>query len=206
MIAHILEWLAGLPPLLVYLVIGVLAALENIFPPVPADTAVALGAFLAHRGVTSPTGVLLVTLASNTASAMGMYLLAARHSQTLFRSRLARRLLPDEGLAFVRREYGRFGLPGLFVGRLLPGFRAVVPPFAGLIHLGAWRTLAPILLASVLWYGLLVFLASQLGAHWDAVLHLIGRLNQALAIVAGIAALLLGLWIWRRWRARRGDA
>ena len=36
--------------------------------------------------------------------------------------------LPDNAMAFVRKEYDRFGLVGLFVGRFLPGFRAVVAP------------------------------------------------------------------------------
>ena len=56
--------------------IGLLAAVENVFPPVPADTAVVLGAFLAHRGVTHPWVVLLVTMLFNMTGAMAMYFLA----------------------------------------------------------------------------------------------------------------------------------
>ena len=37
----------NLPPALIYIAIGVGAAVENIVPPVPADTFVLLGAFLA---------------------------------------------------------------------------------------------------------------------------------------------------------------
>jgi hypothetical protein len=37
----------------VYAVLGLLAAVENVLPPVPSDAAVALGAFLSHRGVTT---------------------------------------------------------------------------------------------------------------------------------------------------------
>jgi hypothetical protein len=39
----------------------VLAALENIIPPVPADTAVALGAFLAGRGTLNAWAVFGIT-------------------------------------------------------------------------------------------------------------------------------------------------
>ena len=39
------------------MVLGLLAALENVIPPLPTDAAVALGAFLSHRGVTTPLGV-----------------------------------------------------------------------------------------------------------------------------------------------------
>lgn len=200
MIESLLNWLTTLPPGAVYAVIGVLAAVENIFPPFPADASVAIGGFLAHKGVTTPWGVFLVTLIPNVAGAMGMYFLAARHAPALFRSKFARRFLPDDGMAFVRREYDRFGVVGLFLGRLLPGFRAIVPPFAGLIHVGPIRSGIPILLASALWYGGIVFLASTFGAQLETLLKSLDRLNQGLAIAAGAVVLVIAFLIWRRSR------
>lgn len=206
MIEHLIVWLSGLPSIAVYTVIGLLAAVENVFPPVPADTAVVLGAFLAHRGVTLPWLVFGVTIVFNMISAMGMYFLGARHARTLFQSRLARRLLPDDGVAFVQQEYERYGMLGLFVGRLLPGFRSIVPPFAGMIHLGAWRTLVPMLAASSLWYGGLVFAAAKLGDHWDELMHTVGTINRGIGIAAVLMAAALALGVWRRHRqARRAE-
>ncbi len=207
MVEALIAWLAGLPPIAVYASIAVLATVENIFPPIPADTAIALGAFLAHRGVTTPTLVFGVTLVANMIGAMTMYFLAARHAPALYRSRLARRFLPEDGMAFVRREYQRFGLVGLFIGRLLPGFRAVVAPFAGLIHLGPLRAGIPMLLASALWYGGLIFGAALLGERFDDLLGIIGGLNRSLGYLALAAAIGLTFWGAHRWRAhRRGRA
>ena len=201
MIEHLIAWLSGLPPMAVYTVIGLLAAVENVFPPVPADTAVVLGAFLAHRGVTLPWLVFGVTLAFNMTSAMAMYFVGARHARALFHSSLARRLLRGDGVAFVQREYERYGMLGLFIGRLLPGFRSIVPPFAGMIHLGAWRTFVPMLAASSLWYGGLVFLAAQLGGHWDELIHLLGTINLGFGLAAAAVLALLVAGIWRRRQA-----
>ena len=53
----------------------------------------------------------------------------------------------------IEREYIRFGIFGIFIGRVLPGIRAVVAPFAGLVNLSAPRALIPIALASAIWYG-----------------------------------------------------
>ena len=203
MIEAFIAWLAGLPPGAVYVVIGVLAAVENIFPPFPADTVIALGAFLSHRGITDPWIVFVVTLVSNMAGAMGMYYLAARHAPALFRSRLARRLLPDEGMAFVRREYDRFGMAGLFVGRFLPGFRAVVAPFAGLVHAGPLRAGLAMLLASAIWYGGIIFVASQLGARWTGITAAVSTMNRTVAVVAVVLVVLISVQVWRRRRRKR---
>mgnify|MGYP002623265803 CR=1 FL=1 len=203
MIEDLIAWLAGLPPVAIYGVIALMAMIENVFPPFPADTAIALGAFLAHRGVTDAWTVFLVTWVANVAAAMGMYFLAARHAPALFRSRLAQRLLPADGMAFVRREYQRFGLTGLFLGRLLPGFRAVVAPFAGLIHLGPVRAGIPMALASAVWYGGLVFLASAFGQQFSRILELVSGINRTLGIIALLLLAALIGWIVVRVRRQR---
>ena len=49
--SRLLDWLSSLPPTALYLVLAVTAAAENIFPPLPADTVVALGSWLSARGI-----------------------------------------------------------------------------------------------------------------------------------------------------------
>jgi len=205
MIEALITWLAGLPPVAVYGVLALMAMIENVFPPFPADTAIAIGAFLAHRGVTEPWTVFLVTWSANVGTAMGMYFLGARHSTALFSSRLARRLLPAAGLEFIQREYRRFGLTGLFLGRLLPGFRAVVAPFAGLIHVGPVRAGIPMALASALWYGGLIFVAASLGSHFDRIVTLMSGVNRTLGYVALGVLLALVAWIVMRIRRQRAS-
>ncbi len=200
MLESLVLWLSDLPPVALYTVIALLAAVENVFPPFPADTAIALGAFLSHRGVTDATTVFVVTLVANIAGAMGMYWLASRHSAALFRSKLAKNLLPQNGLAWMRKEYQRFGLVGLFIGRLLPGFRAVVAPFAGLIHLGPWRALLPMTLASAIWYGAIVYGAAALGERWEEVVAMLGGVNRAAGVVAVILLVWFGFWGRKRWQ------
>jgi membrane protein DedA with SNARE-associated domain len=198
-----ITWLAGLPPVAVYGVIALMAAVENIFPPFPADTAIALGAFLAHRGVTDPWLVFAVTLVANMGGAMAMYALASRHAATLFGSRIFGRFLSETAMVQVREEYKRYGIAGLFIGRLLPGFRAMVAPFAGLIHLSPWRAFIPMLLASAVWYGGLIFLAAQLGNQFDRIREIISGINLTLGIVSGVIAVVAPVLLVRRRRRRR---
>jgi membrane protein DedA with SNARE-associated domain/uncharacterized tellurite resistance protein B-like protein len=196
----------------VYLVLAGLAAVENVIPPVPSDAAVAIGAFLSHRGVTRPVVVFLVTWGANLAGAACVYFLARGYGRRLFASPTGRRLLAPRSLAVIEREYLRFGIAGIFFSRFLPGIRAVVPPFAGLINLGTVRTLIPMAAASAVWYGGITLLGAFIGSEWQRILEIIGGVNRTL----GIAALLLvaaglGWYLVRRrqgqrervWRATR---
>src|SRR5262249_39726995 len=70
MVDAFLDWMARLPTPLMYAVLALLSAVENVFPPAPADVAVALGAFLAQRGALSAPLLGLVCWAANTASAV----------------------------------------------------------------------------------------------------------------------------------------
>jgi membrane protein DedA with SNARE-associated domain/uncharacterized tellurite resistance protein B-like protein len=181
-----------------------LAAVENVVPPVPSDAAVALGAFLSNRGLTQPLGVFLVTWVANLAGAAAVYLVARRYGRRLFATGVGRRLLAPRSLAIIEREYLRFGVIGIFVSRFLPGIRAVVPPFAGLVNLTPMKTLAPIGLASALWYGGITAVGSLIGSEWDRINHLISSVNRTLGVLTAAVALaaLIGYWLARRRRRR----
>jgi membrane protein DedA with SNARE-associated domain len=91
---RLLDVLASLPLVPTYLVLMALSALENVFPPVPADTAVALGAFLARRGEVSVVPLAALCWLANLASAWGTYVLGRRHGRGFFRDGWGRRLMP----------------------------------------------------------------------------------------------------------------
>ena len=87
--------------------IGVLAAIENIFPPVPADSVVALGAFLAGRGTLNAWAVLGVTWVFNVGGAACVYALARRQGRAFFQTRTGRKLLSPRALARLEQAYDR---------------------------------------------------------------------------------------------------
>jgi membrane protein DedA with SNARE-associated domain/uncharacterized tellurite resistance protein B-like protein len=189
----------------VYAVLGLLAAIENVIPPVPSDAAVALGAFLSIRGLTTPFGVFMVTWAANLAGAAAVYLVARRYGRRLFATKTGRRLLAPRSLAIIEREYLRFGVAGIFISRFLPGIRAVVPPFAGLIGLSAIRTLVPMGVASAIWYGGITILGTVIGSEWERINRIILGVNRTLAIVAVLLIATGVIWYLRARRRRQRE-
>jgi membrane protein DedA with SNARE-associated domain len=197
---RLLDALASLPLVPTYLLLMALSALENVFPPVPADTAVALGAFLARRGEISVVPLVILCWAANLASAAGTYALGRRHGRGFFRDGWGRKLMPPETLAALEEAYARWGTAGIFLSRFLPGLRAAVPPFAGVAGLSPARALVPAAAASAIWYAFLAFAGYELAQNWEAVKALVAAANRALGVVALVVAVALVAWLWRRSR------
>lgn len=180
-----------------------LAAVENIFPPVPADVSVALGAFLAGRGYMNAWLVFGLAWVANVGSAAGVYALARRHGAVVSRGFLGRHIFTPNTVAHIEEQYRRHGAYGIFFSRLLPLWRGVVMPFAGIAQVPAWRALIPMALASAIYYGALTYLVSRLGTDLDVVLRIVRGVNTGLAVIAGVLILVIALWIIRRRRRRR---
>jgi len=201
---RLLDALASLPLVPTYLVLMALSALENVFPPVPADTAVALGAFLARRGEVSVVPLAALCWAANVASAAAMYGVGRRHGRGFFRDGWGRRLMRPEVFYGLEEAYGRWGTAGIFLSRFLPGLRAAVAPFAGVAGLSAARTLVPAAAASAIWYAFLAFAGYQVAENWEAVKALVAETNRALGIAAVVLAAVAFVWLRRRSRRQPG--
>lgn len=198
----LLNTLAGLPPLLMYLLIAGGAAVENVFPPIPADTFVLIGAFLGAAGRADLWIVFFATWTANVASAMGVYGVAWHVGDGFFNTRVGHFLLNPRQLEQIGSFYRRFGLVAIFVSRFLPAFRAMVPVFAGVTRVPVRRVLPPLALASGLWYGALIWLGGLAGHNWRAILAFFERASMLLLGVAGVLLAAFAWW-WLRSRRKR---
>lgn len=197
--AQFLDWLSSIPTALLYLILGGISAIENVFPPVPADTVVAFGSFLAARGHGTAIGAFLSTLVGNLVGAMAMYAAGRRYGAAA----LERRLAAPGNARRLQGLYGRYGFLALFASRFIPGVRALVPPFAGALRLPAGRVALVLGSASAIWYGLITALAFRIGSDWNALTARVGEWNRWLLIGAGVlVAAMAVLWFARRQRGR----
>jgi membrane protein DedA with SNARE-associated domain len=164
--------------------------------------AVALGAFLARRGEVSVTLLGVLCWLSNLASAAFMYFFARARGALFFREGWGRKVMPPEVLSALQHAYDKWGVAGIFVSRFLPGLRAGVTPFAGVVGLPPGRALVPAAIASGLWYAFLAVAGYALAENWEAAKALVADVNRVLAYAGLAAAGLLAFWIWRRTRKR----
>jgi membrane protein DedA with SNARE-associated domain len=199
--SEIFDWLTNLPPAALYLAMAVVAAIENIFPPIPADVIVAFGAFLAARQHASPIPSFIAVFIGTLTGAAAMYSFGRKYGTAWIRARLR---IKDEAKAEQRFRdwYGRYGFAALFLSRFLPGIRSLVPPLAGAMGVSPLGTLGTVALASGIWYAVITWLAFRAGSNFEALTTTIGRFGRWTAIVAAAVAG-VGLLIWLIRRRRR---
>jgi membrane protein DedA with SNARE-associated domain/uncharacterized tellurite resistance protein B-like protein len=146
--------------------------------------------------------VFLVTWSANLVGAAAVYVGARKFGRRLFATQTGRRLLAPRSLALIERGYLRFGTIGIFLSRFLPGFRAVVPPFAGLVGLGAWRTFIPMAIASAIWYGGITVVGTLIGSNWERILGILAGVNRTLGIITLLVVAAAVVLVWRNRRRR----
>lgn len=193
----LLGLVTGFPSTVLYVALGAGSAVENLFPPVPADTFILLGGFLAGRGRLDAWTVFGVTWACNVASALGVYWIGHKYGRSFFETGAGRHILHEGQLQRMRTFYSRWGTPAIFLTRFIPGFRAVVPAFAGVSHQPFLPVALPLAVASALWYGVLVWLGATTARNLGTLVEWLSDANRILVGLALALAALVATWWWR---------
>jgi membrane protein DedA with SNARE-associated domain len=204
-VESILLWLGDLPIATLYIAMGSISALENVFPPFPADIVVAFGSFLAARGKASPYSTFLVSWSGNLVGASFMYYVGRRYGSGAFMSRLER-WGGKNAEERLRTLYARYGMPALFISRFLPGVRALVPPFAGAMRLPPVAVGAAIALASGVWFAFITWIAFQAGEDWDVLYARILHSSKIAGLAGFSLVAIVALFFVARYLARRRRA
>jgi membrane protein DedA with SNARE-associated domain len=103
----------------------------------------------------------------------------------------------------LSRWYARYGLVSLFLGRFIPGVRAIVAPFAGALRSPVTGTTAAILGASAIWYGIVTVVAFRAGSNWEELVRSVSRLSRTSGLVAATLVTVGIALVWWRRRRRR---
>lgn len=197
-----LEWLSALPAPVLYLVIAAAACLENIFPPLPADTVVALGAFVSARGSGTALGAWTATMVGNIGGAIGMFFVGRYVGMRWLSSRYPK-VFPEDAVSQISVRFKQHGMWAVAVSRLVPAVRALVPPVAGALGYGIGRTVMAMTFASAIWYGIVCVVAFRAGANADVVLARIAE-QQRVVMIAAVVLIIgaVAIVLWRRRRDR----
>ena len=202
------QWVTSVVETLGYLGVGLLVALESVFPPIPSEVVLPLAGFATVSGGASLPGMILAATLGSLVGAVVLYGVAA----ALGPDRL-RRLVDRYGkwarvdVADIERSEAWFdrraGRMVLF-GRCVPLVRSLISIPAGFRRMAPTRFLAYTAIGSLIWNVALIGAGRVLGSSWQ-------RMERPLDLARNVVIILLlgalAWFVWRRFIAprRRGD-
>lgn len=202
---HVDQWLA-LPPLAVYVVVGLVVGVESLGVPLPGEIVLVGAALLSSRpdlGI-SPVWVALAALVGAVVGDSIGYGLGHRYGRRLldWLSRRFPRHFGPTHLAMAERAFARWGMLTVVVGRFIAILRIFAGPLAGVLRMPYRRFLAANVLGGLLWTVGTVTAVYFLGIVAEQWLKRFSYLGLAVAVVV---ALLVGRVVRRRLVAALSD-
>jgi membrane protein DedA with SNARE-associated domain len=183
--------------------VGVLVALETVFPPIPSELILPLSGYLASRGRMSLAAVVIGATLGSLAGALALYWAGAALGQKRLR-RLAERtpLVEVDDLERAEGWFDRHGGLAVLIGRVVPVVRSLVSVPAGVERMPLWRFILYTIIGSGVYNLVLIGLGYVLGSRWQTVEQYSNYLNYAI-----YAAILVtvGLFALKRVRRRRAS-
>ena len=153
------------PPLLVYVLVFLVAYIENIFPPAPSDLLIVFAGSLAGIGHGSLVWVFVAATLGSTTGFLTMYKVGQWFGRKILdEGKLA--FLPRKAILKIEGWFVRYGYWVIIGNRFLAGTRAVVSFFAGVSELDLTKTLILSFLSSLAWNSILISSGYALGNNW----------------------------------------
>ncbi|TVQ65535.1 MAG: DedA family protein [Balneolaceae bacterium] len=171
---NLIEWIAELNPLSIYLIFAVVAYLENVLPPIPGDLLVAFGGYLAAEQIIGFTPLLLYTTIFSVFGFMTMYAFGAYFGEKIDRQRKRfwlMRFLDIKYFDRVNRWMSRWGQGVILSNRFLAGTRSVISIAAGISRTNVNKTVVSSFISSLLWNTLLIGFGWIVNENWMTIGH-----------------------------------
>jgi membrane protein DedA with SNARE-associated domain len=188
---HIDQWIAAIPPLAVYLTIGLIVMIESLGIPIPGEIAL-VSATLLTVHPSSAVRWELIAVAATAGAIIGDsigYSIGRKGGKPLFEW-LGRKFPKHFGpshLATAERAFARWGMWAVFLGRFIALLRIFAGPLAGALKMRYSRFLIANALGGVVWAtgtAALIHFVGEVAERWLSGFAWIGLV---VAIIGGLA-------------------
>ena len=187
--------LETIPPLAVYVVVGVVIGLESLGIPLPGEIALVSAALLASRHTLDINPVAVgaaATIGAIIGDSIG-YSIGRRYGMGLF-ERLGRRFPKHFGpghVALAKRFFTRWGVWAVFFGRFIALLRIFAGPLAGALKMPYPQFLAANATGAIFWAGGTTAVVYYLGLAAEKWMSRFSWVALVLAFVIGVGVTLL---------------
>jgi len=191
---HIFELLRGFLLHYGYWAVAIALLLENTGLPVPGETILLLGSFLAfsQRQLQLPW-IIVVGIASATLGDNIGFFVGLRGGRPLLNRYRQWFRISKEAIANGERVFQRYGPATIFFARFVAGLRVIAGPLAGILRM-EWRRFAIYnFLGATVWVTVIATVGYVFGRHWERLLHIVKEFNITILVI-GVIVVVLMLW------------
>jgi membrane protein DedA with SNARE-associated domain len=176
--------------------------IESLGIPVPGETSLLVGVFLATQGRLSVAIVALVGwLGAVIGDNLG-YVIGRRWGTRLVRLPAVGRFYSPERLARAETLFQRRGWVAVFTGRFIALLRIFAGPLAGMHRMPWPEFFVANATGGAAWVAAIVVVGVLIGNNLDKAISLVGRIGYiGLGAAAVLVVAYVGLRIWRRRRS-----
>jgi membrane protein DedA with SNARE-associated domain len=190
---HVQEWLNDVPPVAVYLMVGLVIGLESLGIPLPGEIVLMTAALMSSQGHASPWLVAGCAIVGAVAGDSVGYAIGHKGGKPLL-DRLGRRFpshFSPGHVATAERSFQRWGMWAVFFGRFVALLRIFAGPLAGVLKMPYGRFLTANALGGIVWAGgitAVIYYVGQVAEPW---LKRFGYVGLGIAVVFGLGSLVL---------------
>ena len=172
---------------------------ENLFPPLPGDTFVILGAFLVGRGQLAFVPAYVATLAGSLLGFMILFFLGYKWGVVVLR-KLRIKDFSEDRIVRVEAWFDRWGYWVIGVNRFLSGFRGVVSFAAGSVKMHPIHVFVLAFVSCIVWNAILMGAGIWIGENWVSIVQ-----NYQRVVFVGLAIVLIVVLLRARLKKRRAS-
>jgi membrane protein DedA with SNARE-associated domain len=187
--------LQSIPPLTVYVVVGMVVGVESLGIPLPGEIVLVSAALLSsrHELAVNPIGVGTAAVIGAVIGDSTGYSIGRRLGLPLF-DRLGRRFPNHFGpghVAFAERLFDRWGARAVFFGRFIALLRIFAGPLAGALKMRYARFLVANVSGALCWAGGTTALVYYMGVAAERWLTRFSWIALVVVVVCGVIAAVL---------------
>ncbi|MFF0561219.1 DedA family protein [Streptomyces sp. NPDC004266] len=206
---HVQEWLETIPAIAVYVLVAVVIGLESLGIPLPGEIVLVSSALLAsqHGDINPYVLGACATAGAIVGDSIG-YAIGRKGGRPLLAWLGGKfpKHFSEANIGLAENSFQKWGMWAVFFGRFIALLRIFAGPLAGVLHMPYWKFLIANVLGGILWAGGTTAVVYSVGVVAEAWLKRFSWLGLVLAVLIGVASMLVVRNRARKAAAQRAEA
>jgi len=171
---------------------------ENLFPPVPGDSALLFAGSLIGIGVVGFPAMLIASTLGGSVGFAIMYWIGFGVERKIIETGKFK-FISAESLDTVEGWFRNYGYLVIIANRFLSGTRAIIGFFAGISKINFTYTMLYATISSLIWNSIILYFGAKFGDNWQLIDHYMSIYGK---IIFPVVILIVALIIWRIFRKK----